>query len=46
MRAPCAVRAGGAGRFSLSLPPAVLTRLNEASGPASSEPVTGMGAHR
>ena len=37
---------GNLAAFSLSLPPTVLTRLNEASQPASSEPVTGMGAHR
>jgi aryl-alcohol dehydrogenase-like predicted oxidoreductase len=37
---------GNLAGFSLSLPPTILTRLNEASRPASSEPVTGMGAHR
>jgi aryl-alcohol dehydrogenase-like predicted oxidoreductase len=32
--------------FSISLPPDVLTRLSEISGPLNAEPVTSMGAHR
>jgi aryl-alcohol dehydrogenase-like predicted oxidoreductase len=32
--------------FSLALPPDALARLTDISRPASSEPVTGMGAHR
>jgi aryl-alcohol dehydrogenase-like predicted oxidoreductase len=32
--------------FSAILPPDVMTRLSEISGPLHAEPVTGMGAHR
>jgi aryl-alcohol dehydrogenase-like predicted oxidoreductase len=37
---------GSLAGFTISLPPSALTRLSDISMPASSEPLTGMGAHR